>query len=119
MTDLKACRDQFGMLSEYAPQRRSCDDNSPRLDFSLGMEDDIYDLSNDTLVQYESMKPEHRIGNIHDHTQMDCRLHERKLNPRVLYNICIGRITDLESRKLGPLDGFHPAFIRATMTTDT
>jgi hypothetical protein len=104
MTDHKACMDLFGMLSEYAPQRRSCDDNSSRLDFSLCMEEDIYDISNDTLVQYESMKPEHRKGGIHANIQMECRLHASKPNPRVIYNICIGRITDLESRNLLPLD---------------
>eukprot|EP00291_Cryptomonas_curvata_P011470 CAMPEP_0172177714 /NCGR_PEP_ID=MMETSP1050-20130122/15609_1 /TAXON_ID=233186 /ORGANISM="Cryptomonas curvata, Strain CCAP979/52" /LENGTH=109 /DNA_ID=CAMNT_0012850303 /DNA_START=1 /DNA_END=330 /DNA_ORIENTATION=+ len=82
---------------KYTPQQldRSCDDIS-RPDFFAFLEEE--DVFIDSLISKTRTKCDLSTRNECAQIQTVHRDHTKKPNPRLLYNSCIGRITDLESR---------------------
>ncbi len=100
MGDLgRCCMDLLENSLEHILERmrRRRDTNScPEYFLCLDEKDMVDDLfiSNAGTISTKSTSQEN------DNIQAEHRNHTRKQNPRLLYNLCIGHITDQESRNL-------------------
>ncbi len=103
MTDLDICRmDLLENSLEPISERLHRSDTNSCSDFFLCADEDMV---NEFFISYASTVSTKSTSHENDNIQAEHRDHTRKQiactrkqNPRLLYNLCIGHITDLESR---------------------